>query len=243
MTGRTARRPVSPKWARRTKSLASAGSLTPATSRRPFRRSSAAPNLQSPSVIGRLKEEWTAEYERWQRRDRAKQYVYIGLVYLQARMEDTAACMLDRRHAPRPQGAGWLPGRRSWRELLVDLKARGLAVAPHGRGSRRSARPERVVALPAEGVPVAKYGAKYSKAAECLVKDREALLADFPAEHWDHLRRQCRRRPASLSPVAIGERVVAIGARRSGFSRSSGRTAPSLSPETHIWAKAGLRRT
>ena len=31
---------------------------------------------------------------------------------------------------------------------------------------------------------------KYAKAAECLVKDREALLAffDFPAEHWDHLR-------------------------------------------------------
>jgi len=35
-----------------------------------------------------------------------------------------------------------------------------------------------------------KYGAKYPKAAECLEKDREALLAyyDFPAEHWKHLR-------------------------------------------------------
>lgn len=34
------------------------------------------------------------------------------------------------------------------------------------------------------------YGAKYPKAAECLVKDRQALLAfyDFPAEHWGHLR-------------------------------------------------------
>ncbi len=33
-------------------------------------------------------------------------------------------------------------------------------------------------------------GAKYDKAADCLAKDREALLAfyDFPAEHWDHLR-------------------------------------------------------
>ena len=31
---------------------------------------------------------------------------------------------------------------------------------------------------------------KYEKAAECLKKDREALLAfyDFPAEHWKHLR-------------------------------------------------------
>jgi transposase-like protein len=35
-----------------------------------------------------------------------------------------------------------------------------------------------------------KYRAKYDKAVECLIKDREALLAffEFPAEHWDHLR-------------------------------------------------------
>ena len=34
------------------------------------------------------------------------------------------------------------------------------------------------------------YGLKYEKAAACLAKDREALLAfyDFPAEHWKHLR-------------------------------------------------------
>lgn len=37
---------------------------------------------------------------------------------------------------------------------------------------------------------VEKYGAKYARAADCLTKDREALLAffDMPAEHWDHLR-------------------------------------------------------
>lgn len=34
------------------------------------------------------------------------------------------------------------------------------------------------------------YDAKYPKAVECLVKDREELLTfyDFPAEHWRHLR-------------------------------------------------------
>jgi transposase-like protein len=34
------------------------------------------------------------------------------------------------------------------------------------------------------------YEAKYSKAVECLSKDRDVLLAfyDFPAEHWGHLR-------------------------------------------------------
>jgi transposase-like protein len=37
---------------------------------------------------------------------------------------------------------------------------------------------------------VATYQAKYPKAVECLVKDRDELLAfyDFPAEHWQHLR-------------------------------------------------------
>jgi transposase-like protein len=34
------------------------------------------------------------------------------------------------------------------------------------------------------------FGAKYTGAVECLVKDRDALLAfyDFPAKHWIHLR-------------------------------------------------------
>jgi putative transposase len=37
---------------------------------------------------------------------------------------------------------------------------------------------------------IATYQAKYPKAVECLVKDKEELLAfyDFPAEHWQHLR-------------------------------------------------------
>jgi putative transposase len=36
----------------------------------------------------------------------------------------------------------------------------------------------------------ATYQAKYPKAVECLMKDKEELLAfyDFPAEHWQHLR-------------------------------------------------------
>jgi transposase-like protein len=37
---------------------------------------------------------------------------------------------------------------------------------------------------------VASYEGKYPKAAECLYKDRDALLAfyDFPAPHWQHIR-------------------------------------------------------
>ena len=37
---------------------------------------------------------------------------------------------------------------------------------------------------------VATYEAKYPKAVDCLVRDREMLFAfyDFPAAHWQHLR-------------------------------------------------------
>ena len=37
---------------------------------------------------------------------------------------------------------------------------------------------------------IVKYGNKYPKATECLLKDEEALLAfyDFPAMHWIHIR-------------------------------------------------------
>ena len=98
-----------------------------------------APNL-SPSVIGRLKEGWEADYDRWQRRDlSARRYVYVWAdgVYLQARMEPAAECMLVVIGAT-PEGRKELVGfqvgvresAQSWRELLVDLKVRGLAAAP-----------------------------------------------------------------------------------------------------------------
>ena len=140
-------RRILPKWARRTKSL---DALLPVLYLRgistgDFQEALAAllgrdaPNLSS-SVIGRLKEEWEAEYDRWQRRDlSARRYVYIWAdgVYLQARMEDAAACMLVVVGAT-PEGKKELVGfqvgvresSQSWRELLVDLKARGLAAAP-----------------------------------------------------------------------------------------------------------------
>ena len=98
-----------------------------------------APNL-SPSVVARLKGDWQADYERWQKRDlSARRYVYIWAdgVYLQARMEPQAECMLVIIGAT-PEGKKELVGfqvglresAQSWRELLVDLKTRGLAVAP-----------------------------------------------------------------------------------------------------------------
>ncbi len=98
-----------------------------------------APNL-SPSVIARLKAEWEVEYGRWQRRDlSARRYVYVWVdgVYLQARMEPQAECMLVVIGAT-PEGkkellgfqVGMRESAQSWRELLADLKGRGLAIAP-----------------------------------------------------------------------------------------------------------------
>ena len=198
-------------------------------------------------MIARLTAEWQAEYARWQARDlSARRYVYVWAdgVYLQARMEDHAECMLVLIGAT-PEGRKGLVGfqvgvresAQSWRDLLVEVKRRGLAIAPEiavGDGAlgfwkaldeiypgtrhqrcwvHKSANvlnkvalsvqatmkadlreihgaPTRAAAEAAVDVFVEKYGAKYPRAAECLTRDRDALLAfyDFPAEHWDHLR-------------------------------------------------------
>ena len=138
---------ILPKWARRSRSL---DALLPVLYLRgismgDFQEALAAilgkdaPNL-SPSVISRLTGEWQQEYDRWQRRDlSARRYVYIWAdgVYLQARMEPQAECMLVILGAT-PEGKKELVGfqvgvresAQSWRELLVDIKARGLGVPP-----------------------------------------------------------------------------------------------------------------
>jgi len=98
-----------------------------------------APGL-SASTIGRLKEVWSAEHTQWSQRDLStKRYVYwwVDGVYLEARLEDQAQCILVIIGAT-PEGrkelVGFADGIResaeSWRELLLDLKRRGLAVAP-----------------------------------------------------------------------------------------------------------------
>jgi len=138
---------ILPRWARRSRSL---DALLPVLYLRgistgDFQEALSAllgpdaPNL-SPGVISRLTAEWETEYERWRGRDlSARGYVYIWAdgVYLQARMEPEAECILVLIGAT-PEGkkelVGFHVGRResaqSWRELLVDLKARGPAVAP-----------------------------------------------------------------------------------------------------------------
>jgi putative transposase len=205
-----------------------------------------APGL-SASTIARLKDVWVDEHKRWNERDlSAKRYVYAWAdgIHLQARLEDDAQCILVIIGAT-PEGKkeliGFTDGTREsahdWRTLLLDLKRRGLAIAPelavadgalgfwkalgevwpktreqrcwvhktanvlnrlpksqHTKAKRAlqeiwmaETKTDADVAFEAF---IESYHVKYDKAAECLEKDREALLAfyDFPAEHWKHLR-------------------------------------------------------
>jgi transposase-like protein len=94
----------------------------------------------SASTIGRLKDAWSDEHARWSRRDlSAKHYVYFWVdgIHVQARLEDDAQCLLVIIGAT-PEGrkelVGLIDGVResaqSWKELLLDLKRRGLAMGP-----------------------------------------------------------------------------------------------------------------
>jgi putative transposase len=201
----------------------------------------------SASTIGRLKEAWSEEHARWSKRDlSAKRYIYFWVdgIHVQARLEDTAQCLLIIIGAT-PEGRKELVGlsdgvresAQSWRELLLDLKRRGLSIGPElavadgalgfwqaleevwpqTRGQRcwvhktanilnklpKSQQPKakralqeiwmaetKKDALAAFDAFVETWGVKYDKPVECLIKDRDALLAfyDFPAEHWKHLR-------------------------------------------------------
>ena len=201
----------------------------------------------SASAIGRLKDGWQDEHAAWQKRDLSmRRYVYIWAdgIHLEARLEDEKQCILviiGTTPEGRKELVGFTDGAREsahdWRDLLLDLKRRGLDVAPElmiadgALGFWKAAgevwpkaREQRcwvhksanvLNKLPKSQQPKAKralqeiwmaetqaaaeaafdafvesYALKYEKAADCLAKDRDALLAfyDFPAEHWKHLR-------------------------------------------------------
>ncbi len=201
----------------------------------------------SADTILRLRGAWKEELNQWNtRRLDSKRYVYMWAdgVHLQARMEDAKQCILVIIGAT-PEGkkelVGYLDGYRestqSWRELLLDLKARGLSIAPklaigdgamgfwgaleevwpqtsmqrcwvHKTANILNKLPKSIQkkakadihniwmaenkeeADQALNLFLEKYQIKYPKAALCLAKDRDELLAfyDFPAEHWKHIR-------------------------------------------------------
>jgi putative transposase len=97
----------------------------------------------SANVAVRLKEQWTAEYEEWSRRDlTGKHYVYIWAdgIHVNVRLEDPEnkrQCMLVVMGATAEGHKeliavmdGYRESEQSWTELLVDLRQRGLTLAP-----------------------------------------------------------------------------------------------------------------
>jgi transposase-like protein len=204
-----------------------------------------APGLSAPT-ISRLKTVWQQEFQQWQKRNLSeKRYVYFWAdgIYCNVRMDDKQ-CLLVIMGATADGvkelvaiEGGFRESEMSWKQLLLDLKSRGLTTAPQlaiGDGALGfwkalskvydGTRWQRCWVhktanvlnnLPKSLQSKAKsklhqiwqaankdeaerhfndfvntYEAKYPKAAQCLEKDRNALLTfyDFPAEHWRHIR-------------------------------------------------------
>jgi transposase-like protein len=201
----------------------------------------------SANVVSRLKREWEAEHREWSKRDLSgDRWVYLWADGIYSGLRGTSArlCVLvviganerGEKHLLAVED-GVRESTQSWRELLLDLKRRGLAAAPKlavGDGATGfwgaleevygSTRQQRCWVhktsnvlnyLPKSSQPKAKqalheiwmaetrekadaafdwfvetYDAAYPKAANCLLKDREELLAfyDFPKQQWVHLR-------------------------------------------------------
>lgn len=206
----------------------------------------------SATTVTRLKEVWEGEYKAWNTRDlTGKNYVYIWVdgIYFNIRLgEQDRPCILvvlgataEGKKELVAIADGLRESEQSWKEVLLDLRSRGLgsveggdpklAIGDGALGFWKalpqvfpSTRVQRcwvhktanvLNKLPKKLHGQAKdnlhqvwmgetkadankafdlfmdtYTAKYPGAAECLNKDREALLAfyDFPAEHWLHIR-------------------------------------------------------
>jgi transposase-like protein len=98
-----------------------------------------APGLSASTVV-RLKEVWQQDYQEWSKRSLAdKSYVYFWVdgIYFNIRLEEDRQCILvvmgatdeGRKELIAIQD-GYRESEQSWKELLLDLKARGLKNAP-----------------------------------------------------------------------------------------------------------------
>jgi transposase-like protein len=99
-----------------------------------------APGLSASTVV-RLKERWSDEYDAWRRSDLdERRYVYIWAdgIYCNVRLDDERQCLLvvigataDGRKQLLAVHDGFRESELSWTEVLVNLKERGLQVAPN----------------------------------------------------------------------------------------------------------------
>jgi putative transposase len=201
----------------------------------------------SVNTVVRLKSVWEEEFKKWSERDlSAKRYVYFwaDAIHLKIRLGDEKACILciiaadaEGKKELLAIQEGYRESETAWRDLLMDLKQRGLTVGPalaiadgalgfwsalrkefsgtkeqrcwvhktrnvleklpdslQGEAKKKLHEiyqaPTRSKADSAFDTFIELFEAKYPKAAQCLLKDRETSLTfySFPAEHWQHIR-------------------------------------------------------
>ena len=98
-----------------------------------------ASGLSATNVV-RLKEIWKHDYEQWEKRDLSqKRYVYVWAdgIHFNVRLDDERTCILvligatqDGKKELLAIHDGYRESKLSWKELLRDLKTRGLAHEP-----------------------------------------------------------------------------------------------------------------
>jgi putative transposase len=94
----------------------------------------------SATTVTRLLADWQAEYKQWNNRSLAgRHYVYIWAdgVYFNIRLGDDKTCILvllgataDGQKEIIAIADGYRESKQSWKELLLDVKTRGLSAAP-----------------------------------------------------------------------------------------------------------------
>ena len=180
----------------------------------------------SAGTVSRLKQAWEQAYQAWCARElRGRRYVYVWVdgIYFNVRGEDARQCLLvvigvdelGRKELLAVED-GYRESKQSWREVLLDLKARGFTPPSLATGDGAlgfwaalaelypTTRTQRcwvhktanvLNKLPKGLQAKAKQGLQAiwmaeSRAAASLAFDREALLTfyDFPAAHWQSIR-------------------------------------------------------
>jgi transposase-like protein len=151
----------------------------------------------SASTVSRLKRIWAQEYRSWceDRLDKDRWvYIWADGVYSGLRAEQTKLCALvvigvnerGQKHFLTIED-GIRESTQSWREVLLPKSSQPKAKqALHAIWQAET----RVEAEKAFDLFITTYEPKYPKAALCLEKDREELMAfyDFPAQHWRSIR-------------------------------------------------------
>lgn len=94
----------------------------------------------SPANIVRLKKSWESDYKKWSTRDLSnKEYVYFWVdgIYFNVRLDNEKSCILviigADKHGNKELVAvsdGYRESKLSWKEVLLDLKRRGLNISP-----------------------------------------------------------------------------------------------------------------